>query len=178
MFPLMVDRREDMSVESYLRLTVEADGDMIVSVQEKDDRAKDDDVGAWCGASVQFCTLQGGGRSYNTLAALRALFRAMSLDNADNPDGCKEFPGDVEYMQLAATDKPAGFLVKSVRFQGLLNAMHSVAFLAQSSAWFKFTPLPNGIYEIVVKEDVYPRLSDYLRLLEIGWSSAGARISE
>lgn len=67
----IVERLEDMSPRGLLRLLIQDDGDVIVSVQQNDLQSAD----------VEFCT--SGGRSPRTLHALRALAKAMQEDNAD-----------------------------------------------------------------------------------------------
>lgn len=63
------ERREDMSASGRLRLHAQDDGDMCVMVIEDDGTS----------ATVEFCS--SGGRSPNTLQALRDLSRAMRADN-------------------------------------------------------------------------------------------------
>lgn len=74
----IVDRKEDMSPDGHLRLFLQEDGDVIISVAE----------GGIAGgvkrmANVEFCTLFGGGGSPRTYQALRDLIVAMALDNRD-----------------------------------------------------------------------------------------------
>lgn len=80
---LMAERFEDMSPRGRLRLFIEDDGDVIVEVVS-DPESQSAFPGA--SVSVQFCTPgMGGGHSSRTLAALRALLDAMTLDNVHNP---------------------------------------------------------------------------------------------
>lgn len=69
-----VERLEDMSVDGYLAVQFDGDGDVIVSV--------------WDGrfsASVEFCTIgSGGGGSPHTKQALIQLFKAMERDNLES----------------------------------------------------------------------------------------------
>lgn len=75
-----VTRNEDMSVRGRLRLIQQDDGDIIVAVQPEENGL------IMSGASVEFCVPGGGGgRSSNTLAALRALMDAMERDNIERP---------------------------------------------------------------------------------------------
>jgi len=68
-------RKEDMSSDGELRLFIEDDGDVIITVLDRDSHC----------ASVQFCTVgQGGGSSPETLKALRGLIVAINKDNKDN----------------------------------------------------------------------------------------------
>lgn len=87
---VIVDRKEDMSPDGYLRLTMEADGDVIISV------ASGGASGGVEGfADVQFCTkFGGGGASPRTHKALRELMRAMAEDNRDGKEHRRqEFSG-------------------------------------------------------------------------------------
>jgi hypothetical protein len=75
----MVERREDMSPSGRLRLIMETDGDIIVSIA-----AGDHSGGIKSFADVQFTVpFIGGGGSQRTYRALRELMRAMAQDNAD-----------------------------------------------------------------------------------------------
>ena len=77
----MVSRQEDMSPRGKLELTIEKDGDVIVTVYP--DPTNDGGLDpAASPASVQFCT--SGGQSPRTLHALRSLFEAMVADNLDS----------------------------------------------------------------------------------------------
>lgn len=70
----LVERLEDMSPKGRLRLLVQHDGDVIVSLIQDDGRMAD----------VEFCTPgAGGGGSRRTWEALRNLVTAMEADNAD-----------------------------------------------------------------------------------------------
>lgn len=70
-----VGRYGDMSQSAHMRVTLDGDSDVIVSVW--DDRG---------GASVEFCTAgAGGGKSPRTREALIALMRAIEEDNAAVP---------------------------------------------------------------------------------------------
>ena len=69
-----VGRLDDMSADAHLRVTLDGDNDVIVSVLDKDG-----------GASVEFCTPgSGGGKSTRTRQALIALMVAIEADNAEN----------------------------------------------------------------------------------------------
>lgn len=73
-------RREDMSPDGTLRLLVEEDGDIIVSIAPSSQQRRG------FAPSVQFCTIgSGGGKSPYTLAALRELMHAIRKDNEENP---------------------------------------------------------------------------------------------
>lgn len=73
-----VTRKEDMSPDGRLRILMEDDGDMIVTIVPSGDENPSQ--------SVQFCTLQGGGNSLHTRKALVALMDAIRLDNAERPN--------------------------------------------------------------------------------------------
>lgn len=76
-----VTRNEDMSPDGQLVLHQQRDGDVIVNIRpSKDDR---DYEGSPFGVTVEFCT--SGGRSPNTLKALRQLMVAMEKDNEERP---------------------------------------------------------------------------------------------
>lgn len=86
----LVDRYEDMSKEGRLMMTIEDDGDVILTIipdSETNPKARM--------LSVQFCTRAGGGRSPLTLRALHRLYEAMSADNLDASVILRkgEFPG-------------------------------------------------------------------------------------
>lgn len=75
---MRVQRYGDMTEDgkSVLRLTVQDDGDVVVAVE-----GPDPVTGKPAYAVVEFCeTGQGGGRSPETHAALRALAEAMRRD--------------------------------------------------------------------------------------------------
>lgn len=75
-------RLEDMSLVGRLVLTIEDDGDVIVSVYPQLNRDGKQLIGN--SVSVQFCSPgSGGGRSPQTHKALRKLANAMRADNAD-----------------------------------------------------------------------------------------------
>jgi hypothetical protein len=74
-------RREDMSPDGTLTLMMQDDGDMIVTVWG---RGMGDLMRM---ASVEFCSpTGGGGRSPNTIMALRTLALAMKHDNVERDD--------------------------------------------------------------------------------------------
>jgi hypothetical protein len=76
-----VERNEDMSPDGKLILLQQRDGDMILNIRpSKDDM---DYEGSPFGVTVEFCV--SGGRSPNTLDALRQLMLAMEKDNAERP---------------------------------------------------------------------------------------------
>lgn len=76
----VVKRNEDMSPRGHLKLLIQDDGDIIVSVYPEENGL------IQMGGSVEFCAIgSGGGRSIHTIAALRALAEAMELDNKERP---------------------------------------------------------------------------------------------
>lgn len=88
---MIVDRKEDMSPEGYLRLIQQEDGDIILGVFEDDGDGK-----IIAHASVEFCTcVMGGGLSKLTLKALRNLAKAMAMDNKDGSHKTGEFKGEI-----------------------------------------------------------------------------------
>lgn len=99
---LMVDRKEDMSPDGFLRLIMEDDGDIIVSVASGDPNG-----GLRHFADVQFCTsFGGGGASPKTHKALQALMIALAEDNRDAAaHRLKEFAGKdvLEYTKQWGT---------------------------------------------------------------------------
>jgi len=100
-----VDRKESMSPDGFLRLHIQEDGDVRLTVGQGA-------VNSGCTrlASVEFCTpMTGEGGSSRTWAALRLLAIAMAKDNADREqDGRRrEFPG-AEILD----DSPAFFLAE------------------------------------------------------------------
>lgn len=72
-------RYEDMSPDGSLTILIEEDGDVIVDVQGRDmfDRESR--------ASVQFCTVGGGGQSMGVRKALLNLALAIIEDNKAKP---------------------------------------------------------------------------------------------
>lgn len=69
-------RLGDMGEGTALWIHVQDDGDIVVGIGEPLLARK----------TVEFCTVgQGGGRSGNTLDALRALAKAIKKDNEENP---------------------------------------------------------------------------------------------
>jgi hypothetical protein len=79
MKPMNVDRLESMSPNGFLRLHIQEDGDVIITVGESDQSGGFDGI-----ASVEFCTpFGGGGGSPKTHKALVELAKAMAEDNAD-----------------------------------------------------------------------------------------------
>jgi len=73
-------RREDMSPEGCLRVFVQEDGDVIVSIFEPD---RD---GRLTAAAVEFCAPgAGGGMSPRTRLALMELAKAIAQDNESKP---------------------------------------------------------------------------------------------
>lgn len=76
---MQVSRLESMSPDGFIRLFVQPDGDVIVTVAEGDERDGISKI-----ASIEICTpAAGGGGSPRTYAALRNLAIAMAKDNAD-----------------------------------------------------------------------------------------------
>lgn len=87
----IVERKESMSPDGRLRLIIQDDGDVIVTVLESDP------MGSGSFASVEFCTpFSGGGGSSRTWDALRELALAMAEDNRDPQQQarCGEFLGE------------------------------------------------------------------------------------
>jgi hypothetical protein len=77
-----VYRKEDMSANNWLSVTIQDDGDMIVGMFAEENMG----TGGTSFPSVEFCSISaGGGRSPRTLKALRELFYAIRLDNEENP---------------------------------------------------------------------------------------------
>ena len=74
---LELDRAHDLSPAGHLRVGLDSDNDVYVSVWDEDG-----------GASVEFCNPGGGGggASSRTREALIALMVAMEADNAERPD--------------------------------------------------------------------------------------------
>ena len=75
-----IERIEDMSPSGRLVVHRQSDGDMIVAIWPDSKEHPYSGV-----VSAEFCTYGGGGRSPNTLKALRALFEAIELDNKEYP---------------------------------------------------------------------------------------------
>lgn len=84
---ITVNRLESMSPRGFLRLIIQDDGDVVVTCQQQMENCSvaDDDRAprGFRSATVEFCTISGGGGSKNTFRALRALAVAMAEDNAD-----------------------------------------------------------------------------------------------
>jgi len=74
-----VTRKEDMSPDGRLRVFLQADGDVILSIVPASD-------GRCLNSSVEFCALTGGGRSPHTRKALLALMDAIRKDNEADPN--------------------------------------------------------------------------------------------
>lgn len=70
-----IARKCDMGSNMKLKLLIEEDGDVIVTMLPKDHRVSFE--------SVEFCT--SGTQSPNTVAALHNLYKAMEQDEADRP---------------------------------------------------------------------------------------------
>lgn len=84
---ISVSRREDMSPRGQLRVLVDEEGDIHVAVYSDDGTGFIDNS-----ASIEFCSCGiGGGKSPNTMRALRELAKAMELDNNQYPSRCGEF---------------------------------------------------------------------------------------
>ena len=89
------ERREDMSPSGRLRLNAEADGDMVITCIE--------DSGTM--ATVEFCN--SGGKSPNTLAALRYLSHAMAADSQGrNPTAQRVAAGDSDWRIDTSAGRP------------------------------------------------------------------------
>ena len=72
--PQTVIRKEDMSPDGHLRVTLQDDGDTLVTAMNSQGDA----------VTVEFCSVgAGGGGSPRTNKALRDLFVAMAQDNED-----------------------------------------------------------------------------------------------
>lgn len=72
-------RIEDMSPDGKLKLFIQNDGDIVVSIYGRN-------MGEMISAQVEFCsTGSGGGRSPKTRDALVDLMRAIEEDNAKRP---------------------------------------------------------------------------------------------
>ena len=70
----MIERKDDMSFNGHLTVSVQPDGDMCVSIYDSEREQI---------ASIEFCQPgMGGGGSPRTHAALRELFVAMVEDQA------------------------------------------------------------------------------------------------
>jgi len=70
-----IARKCDMGSNMKLKLLVEEDGDVVVTVMPRDYRVSFE--------SVEFCT--SGTQSPNTVTALHNLYKAMEKDEADRP---------------------------------------------------------------------------------------------
>lgn len=81
-----VERKEDMSVEGFLRLHIQDDGDVCLTIgQGSDDFGCNTDGIVRQFASIEFCsTGAGGGASPETIKCLRKLAVAMAMDNKDS----------------------------------------------------------------------------------------------
>lgn len=84
------DRREDMSPDGTLRLLMETDGDMILTVVQTQSEMTGLRHEFPVFASVQFCTYSGGGKSPRVREALIALADAIREENETNPDPREE----------------------------------------------------------------------------------------
>lgn len=73
--PRQVQRREDMSPDGHLRLYLQEDGDIVLTVHGR--RWGSDEPST---ASIEFCADGGGGRSPRTVEALKLLMAAMQAD--------------------------------------------------------------------------------------------------
>jgi hypothetical protein len=74
-----VERKEDMGPDGKLALIQQDDGDIIVAVYPSEEQRQGEGENSY---SVEFCSPGGGGgRSRNTIQALRALIVAMERDN-------------------------------------------------------------------------------------------------
>jgi hypothetical protein len=78
---IAVSRKEDMSYRGQLKVLTDAEGDIHVAVFCDDGDGNIDSM-----ASIEFCNCGiGGGKSPNTMKALRELMKAMELDNQQTP---------------------------------------------------------------------------------------------
>ncbi len=75
----LVRRLEDMSPDGQLQVCQQDDGDMIIGIFARDSGGKHRRV------DVEFCTYSGGGKSPETLKALRNLMIAIKTDNEQEP---------------------------------------------------------------------------------------------
>lgn len=109
---LIVERKEDMSPNGYLRLLMEPDGDIIVHVGECDPNGEFTQF-----ADVQFCTLfGGGGRSPKTHAALRELMLAMAEDNQNGNESARgAFVGEDIVSRIVRKPNPAPALLAACK---------------------------------------------------------------
>lgn len=86
--PAVVERREDMG-QGFLRLVRQPDGDVAMAINGRSLS------GPIRMASIEFCSVaDGGGKSPETVAALRALHAAMHADNLARPQAPTNTPGD------------------------------------------------------------------------------------
>lgn len=70
-----VGRYGDMSTSAHIRVGLDGDGDVYVSVWDET-----------TGASIEFCNaFNGGGKSPRTREALIELMKAIEADNAEDP---------------------------------------------------------------------------------------------
>ncbi len=80
------ERLEDMSPDGKLVVMMEDDGDMILKIVQTHEGFSGRPFAEPIFASVQFCTLAGGGHSPAVRRAIRQLAEAIERDNVENPD--------------------------------------------------------------------------------------------
>lgn len=80
-----VVRYEDMSPDGNLRIHRQIDGDVILVASGVDMFGNKERP-----VSIEFCTLNGGGQSMNTMRALIGLIEAMKKDNEERPQDREE----------------------------------------------------------------------------------------
>jgi hypothetical protein len=81
-FMRTVFRPGDMDPYRGIKLELQRDGDVIITIEQGKGPINNPEDSEEV-ARVEFCL--SGGRSHNTLAALRALFKAIEKDNEENP---------------------------------------------------------------------------------------------
>jgi hypothetical protein len=82
----MAIRKEDLSPDGHLRVTLQDDGDVLITAMDQHGDA----------VTVEFCsTGSGGGGSPRTLKAIRNLFIAMAQDNEDSACAARRGPRGV-----------------------------------------------------------------------------------
>lgn len=71
----LYERRGDMSPNGLIRIILQDDGDVCLAVVGENNRF----------ASIEFCTLTGGGKSSRVRSALLILAEAIRRDNVERP---------------------------------------------------------------------------------------------
>ncbi len=106
-----VEHKGDMGEELPLRIIQQDDGDVI--------------VGIGMDHSVEFCTLQGGGRSQRTRLALRRVMDAMVADEKD-PGGLVDSGGTVEELLEDVWHSLSTGSMTRENAHGYVSGMHAV----------------------------------------------------